>query len=39
MVLTCVIYLALPFSLHPSFVEPPSATLVALRVAVTASKL
>jgi len=32
-----VIYLALRFSLHPSFVVLPFATLFALSVAVTAS--
>jgi hypothetical protein len=32
-----VIYLALPFSLHPSFVVLPFATLFALSVAVTVS--
>ena len=36
-VLTWVIYLALPFSLHPMFVVLPFATLFALTVAVTAS--
>jgi integrating conjugative element membrane protein (TIGR03747 family) len=36
LVLTWVIYLALPFSLHPSFVVLPFATLFALSVAVTA---
>ncbi len=36
-VLTWVTYLALPFSLHPSFVVLPFATLFALTVAVTAS--
>jgi len=36
-VLTWVIYLALPFSLHPSWVIVPFATLFALTVAVTAS--
>ncbi len=36
-VLTWVIYLALPFSLHPTFVMVPFATLFALVVAVTAS--
>ncbi len=36
-VLTWVIYLALPFSLHPSFVVLPCATLFAMSVAVTAS--
>ncbi len=37
MVLTWVIYLALPFSVHPSFVVLPFAVLFALSVAVTAS--
>lgn len=37
LVLTWVIYLALPFSLHPSFGVLPFATLFALSVAVTAS--
>lgn len=37
LVLTWVIYLSLPFSLHPSFVVLPFATLFALSVAVTAS--
>jgi len=37
LVLTWVIYLALPFSLHPSFVVLPCASLFALSVAVTAS--
>ncbi len=37
LVLTWVIYLALPFSLHPSFVVLPFATLFVLSVAVTAS--
>ena len=36
-VLTWVIYLALPFSLHPGWVILPFATLFALTVAVTAS--
>ena len=36
-ILTWVTYLALPFSLHPSFVILPFATLFALTVAVTAS--
>jgi len=36
-VLTWVIYLALPFSLHPTFVVLPFAALFALTVAVTAS--
>jgi len=37
LVLTWIVYLALPFSLHPSFVVLPFATLFALSVAVTAS--
>lgn len=37
LVLTWVIYLALPFSLHPSVVILPFATLFALSVTVTAS--
>jgi len=37
LVLSWVIYLALPFSLHPTFVILPFATLFALSVAVTAS--
>ena len=37
LVLTWVIYLALPFSLHPSIVVLPFATLFAQSVAVTAS--
>jgi integrating conjugative element membrane protein (TIGR03747 family) len=37
LVLTWVIYLALPFSLHPSFVVLPCASLFALSVVVTAS--
>lgn len=37
LVLTWVIYLALPFSPHPSFVVLPFATLFALSVTVTAS--
>jgi integrating conjugative element membrane protein (TIGR03747 family) len=37
LVLTWVVYLALPFSLHPSFVVLPFATLFALSMAVTAS--
>jgi integrating conjugative element membrane protein (TIGR03747 family) len=37
LVLTWVIYLALPFSLHPSFVVLPFTTLFALSVAVTSS--
>ena len=36
-VMTWVTYLALPFSLHPSFVILPFATLFALTVVVTAS--
>jgi len=36
-VLTWVTYLALPFSLHPTVVILPFATLFALTVAVTAS--
>ena len=36
-VITWVVYLALPFSLHPTFVVLPFATLFALSVAVTAS--
>jgi integrating conjugative element membrane protein (TIGR03747 family) len=36
LVLTWVVYLALPFSVHPSFVILPFATLFALSVAVTA---
>jgi len=36
-ILTWVTYLALPFSLHPTFVIVPFATLFALTVAVTAS--
>ena len=36
-VLSWVIYLALPFSLHPTFVVLPFATLFALTVAITAS--
>jgi integrating conjugative element membrane protein (TIGR03747 family) len=36
-VLTWVIYLALPFSLHPTFIVLPFATLFALTLAVTAS--
>jgi len=36
-VLSWIIYLALPFSLHPSFVILPLAALFALSVAVTAS--
>jgi integrating conjugative element membrane protein (TIGR03747 family) len=37
LMLTWVIYLALPISLHPSFVVLPFTTLFALSVAVTAS--
>ncbi len=37
LVLTWVIYLALPFSLHPAFVVLPFATLFALSLEVTAS--
>jgi integrating conjugative element membrane protein (TIGR03747 family) len=37
MVLSWVIYLALPFSLHPTFIVLPFATLFAFSVAVTAS--
>jgi integrating conjugative element membrane protein (TIGR03747 family) len=37
LVLTWVVYLALPFSLHPSFVVLPFAILFALSVEVTAS--
>jgi integrating conjugative element membrane protein (TIGR03747 family) len=37
LVLSWVIYLALPFSLHPSFVVLPFAAMFALSVAVTAS--
>jgi integrating conjugative element membrane protein (TIGR03747 family) len=37
LVLSWVVYLALPFSLHPTFVILPFATLFALSVAVTAS--
>ncbi len=36
-VITWVVYLALPFSLHPTFVVLPFAMLFALSVAVTAS--
>ncbi len=36
-VLAWIIYLSLPFSLHPTFVVLPFATLFALTVAVTAS--
>jgi integrating conjugative element membrane protein (TIGR03747 family) len=38
LVLTWVVYLALPFSLHPSLVILPFATLFALSIAVTASR-
>ena len=37
LVLSWVIYLALPFSLHPTFIVLPFAALFALSVAVTAS--
>jgi integrating conjugative element membrane protein (TIGR03747 family) len=37
LILSWVVYLALPFSLHPTFVILPFATLFALSVAVTAS--
>jgi len=37
LVISWVVYLALPFSLHPSFVVLPFAALFALSVAVTAS--
>ena len=37
LVLTWVVYLALPFSLHPNFIVLPFATLFALCIAVTAS--
>ena len=37
MVITWVVYLALPFSLHPTFIVLPFATVFALTVAVTAS--
>ena len=37
LVLSWVIYLALPFSLHPTFIVLPFAVLFALSVAVTAS--
>ena len=36
-VITWVVYLALPFSLHPTFIVLPFATVFALTVAVTAS--
>ena len=36
-VITWVVYLALPFSLHPSFIVLPFAVMFALTVAVTAS--
>ena len=36
-VITWVVYLALPFSLHPSFIVLPFAILFAMSVAVTAS--
>ena len=35
--ITWVVYLALPFSLHPTFIVLPFATVFALTVAVTAS--
>lgn len=38
LVLTWVVYLALPFSLHPSAVILPFASLFALSIAVTASR-
>jgi len=38
LVLSRVIYLALPTSLHPSLVVLPFATLFALSAAVTASR-
>jgi integrating conjugative element membrane protein (TIGR03747 family) len=37
LVLSWVIYLALPFSLHPTFIVLPFAALFALSVSVTAS--
>ncbi len=37
LVVSWVIYLALPFSLHPTFIVLPFATLFALSVAITAS--
>ena len=37
MVLAWVVYLALPVSVHPSFIVIPFATLFALAVTVTAS--
>ncbi|MFN2289188.1 MAG: DUF4400 domain-containing protein [Chromatocurvus sp.] len=37
LMLTCVIYLALPITLHPGFVVLPFATMFALSVAVTVS--
>jgi hypothetical protein len=37
LVLSWVVYLALPFSLYPTFVMLPFATLFALSMAVTAS--
>ena len=37
MVLTWVVYLSLPFSLHPAFIVLPFAMLFALAVTVTAS--
>jgi integrating conjugative element membrane protein (TIGR03747 family) len=36
-VITWVVYLSLPFSLHPTFIVLPFAALFALTVAVTAS--
>ncbi|MCB1873570.1 MAG: DUF4400 domain-containing protein, partial [Gammaproteobacteria bacterium] len=36
-VITWVVYLALPFSAHPSFIVLPFAGMFALSVAVTAS--
>ena len=36
-VITWVVYLALPFSLHPTFIVLPFATVFALTVAVKAS--
>ncbi len=36
-VITWVVYLALPFSAHPSFIVLPFAVMFALSVAVTAS--
>ena len=37
LVMAWVIYLALPFSPHPTFVVLPFATVFALTIAVTAS--